>query len=97
MAEFKIVWSQQSIQSLKSIYLYYREKSPRGALNVKNELLNCPKTILFAEQFQADEINPKYRRIIIRDFKVLYKESNGTVQIMDIISTKQSPDSHRLK
>lgn len=71
MEERTIVWTLQAKESLKSIYDYYREKSPQGAGNVKNDLLQSPKTILYARQYQVDEINPKYRRIIVRDFKVL--------------------------
>jgi len=91
MEERTIVWTLQAKESLKSIYDYYREKSPKGARNVKNDLLQSPKTILYARQYQVDEINPKYRRIIVRDFKVLYKESAKKIVVIDIISTKQSP------
>src|SRR5690554_5473611 len=91
MGKITIVWTLQAKNSLKAIHDYYKEKSSQGAKNVKNDLLQSPKTIAFARQYQIDEINPKYRRIIVRDFKVLYKESANTIQIIDILSTKQSP------
>jgi len=91
MEKITIVWTKQARESLKSIYDYYKDKSPKGAKNVKNELLRSPKTIGFSRQYQVDEINPKYRRIVIRDFKVLYKEKKGRIEIIDIISSKQSP------
>jgi len=59
---------------------------------VKNDLLGSPKTIGFAKQYQVDDINPKYRRIVVRDFKVLYKEANNRIAIIDIVSCRQSPD-----
>ncbi len=92
MADLKIVWTKQAHRTLKSINDYYKEKSPQGALNVKNDLLQSPKTIHFAGQCQVDDINPKYRRIVVRDFKLLYKESDGIIHIMDIVCTKQSPN-----
>lgn len=92
MAKYKIVWSNQAKETLKSIYKYYQERSPQGAINVKNDLLKSPKTIIYANQYQVDDINPKCRRIVVRGFKVLYKESNGTIQIMDIVATAQSPE-----
>lgn len=58
-------------ESLKDIYDFYKEKSPGRALNVKNDLVRSPKTIGFAKQNQEDDINPKYRRIVVRDFKGL--------------------------
>lgn len=78
--------------TLKEIYDFYKKKSLKGARNVKADLLNSPKTIYFSKQYQVDDINPKYRRIVVRDYKVLYNEVNGTLQIIDIISTLQSPE-----
>ncbi len=95
MGTRKIVWTLQAKESLKSIYDYYKNKSPQGAKNVRNDLLQSPKTIAFSRQYQVDEINPKYRRIVVRDFKVIYKESAKKIEIIDIISTKQSPSKLR--
>ncbi len=92
MAKLKIIWTRQAKEALKRIYDYYKEKSLQGAKNVRSELLHSPKTIHFAKQYQVDDINPKYRRIVVRDFKVLYKEHNNTILVLDIISTRQSPD-----
>lgn len=90
MMKLGIVWSNQAKEALKSIYDHYKDKSPQGAKNVKSDLLDSPKTILFAKQYQVDEINTGYRRIVVRDYKVLYKEENGVIQIVDIVSTRQS-------
>lgn len=92
MTKPKIVWTKQAKEALKSIYDYYKSKSVKGARNVKSDLLNSPKTIFFSKQYQVDDINPKYRRIVVRHYKVLYKEENGVIQIVDIVSTRQSPD-----
>lgn len=74
MKGIKIIWTKQASESLKNIYNYYRERSPQGALKIQSELLNAPKKIVFSQQYQQDEINPKYRRIVVRDYKVLYLE-----------------------
>jgi plasmid stabilization system protein ParE len=95
MGKIVIVWTLQAKESLKSIYDYYKEKSHQGARNVVKELLQSPKTIAFSKQYQVDDINPKYRRIVVRDFKLLYKESVKRIEIIDIISTKQSPSKLR--
>ncbi|REE01202.1 type II toxin-antitoxin system RelE/ParE family toxin [Marinoscillum furvescens] len=92
MEKLKIIWSNQAKEALRKIYEYYKDKSLSGAKNVKSDLLKAPKTIYFSKQYQIDDINPKYRRIVVRDYKILYKEHNNTIQIVDIISTKQSPD-----
>ena len=92
MNSLKVIWTIQAKEAVKSIYSYYKEDSLQGAKNVKSDLLRSPKTIHFSKQYQIDEINPDYRRIIVRDYKILYKEKEGTIQIMDVVSTKQSPD-----
>jgi hypothetical protein len=55
-------------------------------------LLKAPKTIHYSGQYQVDDINPNYRRIVVRDYKVLYKEEGSVIQILDIVCTKQSPE-----
>lgn len=93
MAKFKIIWTNQAKAEVKKIYDYYKEKSPQGAKNVRSDLLQSPKTIYFARQYQLDDINPEYRRIIVRgDFKVLYKEEAGVIKVVDVVSVRQSPE-----
>ncbi len=97
MRKPKIIWSKQAVAAVKSIYNFYKEKSLQGAKNVKTDLLQSPKTIFYSKQYQVDDINPNYRRIVVRDFKVLYKVNNNVIQIIDVISTKQSPEKLRRK
>ena len=97
MDELKIIWTQQAKAAVKSIYNYYKVKSLQGAKNVKSDLLQSPKAIRFSKQYQLDDINPNYRRIVVRDYKVLYKEKNNRIQIMDIVNTKQSPEKLKNK
>lgn len=92
MRKLKIVWTMQAKEALKDIYDYYKDKSPQGAKNVKSDLLKAPKSVYFSMQYQVDDINPKYRRIIVRDYKILYKENKSTILVMDVVSTRQSPE-----
>jgi len=91
MKELKVVWTSQARESLKKIYGYYKDKSEQGAKNVRDEIYKSPGSIRFAKQYQIDELNPDYRRIIVRDYKVIYKEDKGVVRIVDIQSTRQEP------
>jgi plasmid stabilization system protein ParE len=93
MGNYKIIWSFQAKQDLKDIYEYWKKKSVQGAKNVRSDILKSPKTIYFAKQYQVDDINPKYRRIVVRSFyKVLYREQKHTISIMGVVSTSQSPE-----
>lgn len=91
MRPSSIIWSQQAVDSLNIIFEYHRAQSEQGAQNIRKELLQAPRTIQFAHQYQLDDINPKYRRVIVRDYKVLYSEVAGVIKIVDIISSRQSP------
>lgn len=97
MGELKIIWSKQARLAVKSIFSYYKKKSLQGANNVKTDLLQSPKSIRFAKQYQVDEINSNYRRIVVRDYKVLYNEKNNVIRIMDVVGTKQSPEELKNK
>ncbi|MBR9999604.1 MAG: type II toxin-antitoxin system RelE/ParE family toxin [Cyclobacteriaceae bacterium] len=92
MSRPKIIWSKQAKESLKNIYDYYKDKSLQGAKNVLSDLVNAPGKIVFARQYQVDEINPKYRRIVVRDYKLLYRDSGNSIMVMDIVGTRQAPE-----
>ena len=93
MGNIKIFWTTQAKKDLKNIYEFWKKKSVQGAKNVRSDILKSPKTIYYAKQYQIDDINPNYRRIVVRtNYKVLYREIKNTIYIMGIISTHQSPD-----
>lgn len=93
MGNYKIKWSSLAKQDLKNIYDYWKTKSLQGAKNVRSDILKSPETVHFAEQYQVDDINPKYRRIVVRsDYKILYRVNEDTIFIMGIINTQQSTD-----
>lgn len=85
----KVVWTHTAKKQLQTIYNFYKEKSVQGANNIKNEILDTTKKIHFSEQYQKDDIEPEYRRIIVRDYKVLYLEENNVIYISKIFSTKR--------
>lgn len=97
MESLKIIWTKQARTAVKNIYNFYKEKSLQGAKNVKSDLLQSPKAIRYSKQYQLDDINPNYRRIVVRDHKILYKEKENIIQIMDVISTRQSPEKLKNK
>lgn len=80
MSSYKIIWASQAKQDLKHIYEYWKKKSAQGATNVRSDILKSSKTIHYAKQYQVDDINPKYRRIVVRTYyKVLYQERKNTI------------------
>lgn len=86
----KVVWTHQALKSLAEILNYRYTDIPEARKVVHREILSYSKKIVFAEQYQKDDIFPEYRRIIVRDYKLLYKEEKGIIYIMNLVCTKSS-------
>jgi plasmid stabilization system protein ParE len=96
MAELKKAWTKTATAQLKVIYESYKVKSPQAAKTIKDEILQATKSLHFAEQYQRDEIEPEFRRIIVRHYKLVYIEKNGIVFIARIFDTRQDPDKQKV-
>jgi plasmid stabilization system protein ParE len=93
----KIDWTGTAKSALKTVFKYHAEYSESAAENLINEIVDTADSIVFAKQYQVDEINPNYRRIVVRDYKVLYSEQNNIIQIMNVVNTTQSPEELKKK
>ena len=91
METLKIIWTNQAKLQLKELYKFYKEKSPQGAKNIKNDILKATKELVFSKQHQADEIEPSFRRIIVSHYKIIYKVDATTIAILRIFDTRQNP------
>jgi plasmid stabilization system protein ParE len=93
--ELKKVWTNTAKAQLKAIYENYKVKSSQNAKSIKNEILQATKELYFAQQYQQDEIEPEYRRIIVRHYKLLYIVENEIVFIVSIFDTRQDPHKQK--
>ena len=94
MAKLKTVWTDRAKAQLKQIhdYLKYEKKTPQGAANVKRDLIEASKGVTYVEQYQKDDINQNYRRIVVRHYKLIYKEDKDRIIILRVFDTIQNPD-----
>lgn len=95
MNKTNIVWTNEAKNELKTIQSYYKEKSTQGAKNILNDILKAIKEIRFFEQYQVDEINSDFRRIIVRHYKIIYTIETQTIIIVSIFDTRQNPNKQR--
>ena len=95
MAELKKIWTNTARAQLKAIYENYKVKSLQAAKTLKDEILQTTKELYFAGQYQKDEIESEFRRIIVRHYKILYIEENGIVFIARIFDTRQNPNTQK--
>ena len=91
----QVVWTRQARESLNAILAYRYKDIPSAKKIVRKDIINASKKIVFAEQYQKDEILPQYNRIIVRDYKILYKEISGIAYILNVICTKASIKRHK--
>lgn len=96
MAKLIIRWSDEAIQDLRLVFLDLQKRNSKEiALKIRTELFRAPKSIIFPEQFQVDEYFPRFRRIVVRNYKVLYYENEGTINIAGIFNSYQ--DTSKMK
>lgn len=88
-----ILWDNQAKSDLKLIFEYIKLKSLQGAKSVIRDIVIQSKNIHFVEQYQIDEfLGEPYRRMIIRDYKIIYKiHSNTEIRILQIFDSRQNP------
>ena len=90
------VWTNEAISDLNSIYSHLLEwNSKISAQKIINEILNAPNGIVFGEQFQIDEYYPNFRRIVIRNYKILYHFTTEAIIIVAVFNTKRHPSTLR--
>ena len=89
----KILWDNEAKSDLKLIFEFIKLKSLQGAKNVVRDIVAQSKNIYFAEQYQVDEfLGEPYRRMIVRDYKIIYKINSQTeIRILQIFDTRQNP------
>ena len=87
-----ILWDNQAKADLKLIFEFIKLKSPQGARNVIRDIVIQSKNIYFVEQYQVDDfLGEPYRRMIVRDYKVIYKiHSKTEIRILQIFDTRQN-------
>lgn len=88
-----IFWDNQAKADLKLIFEFIKLNSLQGAKNVVRDIVAQSRNIHFIEQYQVDEIlGEPFRRIIIRDYKIIYKiHSEYEIRILQIFDTRQNP------
>jgi plasmid stabilization system protein ParE len=87
----KVEWTDTAKAALKNVFDFHAKYSEQSAENIVNDIIDTADTIVFTHQYQIDDINPNYRRMVVRDYKVLYKVNRKVVFIMNIVSTKDNP------
>lgn len=91
---YKIIWTDEAKNDLKDIYDFIKNKSSQGAKNVISDIRTATKSVHFSNQNENEWYNSKYKKIIVRNYKILYQtnEQKKELIIFAVFDTRQNPD-----
>ena len=89
---YAIFWTTNAKLDLKDIYLSLEQNiSLLVATKITDEIFESLNSIIFPDQLQIDEYRIDCRRIIIRNYKILYQFHHNTIYVVRIFNTFQDP------
>ena len=89
---YEIFWTTNAKLDLKDIYLSLIHKfSLSVASKVTDEIFESVNSITFPDQFQTDEYRIDCRRMITRNYKILYQFHHNKIYVIRIFNTFQDP------
>ena len=87
-----VIWTSKSFEDISNIHNYLSNKiSIETANKIIDEIYQAPNSITFVEQFQIDEYRKDCRRIIVRNYKILYHIKDSEIFIIRVFNTLQDP------
>ena len=89
---YAIFWTTNAKLDLKDIYLSLEQNiSLPVATKITDEIFESLNSIIFPDQFVIDDYRIDCRRIIVRNYKILYQFHNNTIYVVRIFNTFQDP------
>jgi len=90
MNKISVFWTQEAENDLDLIYDYYFEKSPIVALRLINEIIASTESLVFSNQYQIEDYKSDCRRIVIKNYKVLYTIEIDSIYIVRVFDSRRS-------
>jgi addiction module RelE/StbE family toxin len=90
---YKVIWSNTAKNDLKDIHDFIKQKSEQGAKNVIADIRKAAKSLHFSKQTQIEKYLPACRRIIVRNYKILYTtdDSKKELYVVRVFDTRRNP------
>jgi len=89
-----IIWTETAQEDLDLIYRFLLNYSKNAAEDIVRKILNEPKILKKGFEYigAVDDINPKYRRLIVGNYKILYSVQDSNIYINAIFDCRQNPE-----
>lgn len=93
----KVVWSAWALQQLDEIYAWYRTQAAAAVADrIVEDILAVTRLL---EQFPyGGQVEPwlehqgfGHRRLVVRNYKVVYRVIEDEVRIVDVFDSRQDP------
>ena len=89
-----IIWSSDAKKDLKKIHQFYSNQSKSYANKSIDKIFNSINQIVFASQYQEDEIlGFPFRRLFVNHVKIVYEVIENTITIYGLFDTRKDPNS----
>jgi mRNA-degrading endonuclease RelE of RelBE toxin-antitoxin system len=81
---FEVFWTASAKKDLRKII---------GTVSQDKftKIVEAPLSVVFLEQFQVDEYRIDCRRIIVGNYKLLYRFKNNLITVVRVFNTHQDP------
>ena len=89
----QVIWTRQAQKALKDVLEFRYKDIPIAKRIVRQDIIDATKTISFPKQYQKDIYFPKYRKITVRDYRILYKSEEHIAYIMNVVCSKAGESS----
>lgn len=87
MAEIKIIWSEGALQDIDEVISFIAKNSIHYAVNFASKIIDSVeilKTFPEIGRIVPEYDNPNLREIIYRNYRIVYKISIDTVEIVTV-------------
>lgn len=103
MEQTNLIWTETSIKDLEEIIEYISDDSINIAIEkyetiieATNDLINYPKKGRIIPELEMQNIT-KYRELIMKPWKIMYKQEQNIVYIMAIIDGRRNIEDILMK
>ncbi len=91
----QVIWTRQAQKALKDVLEFRYKDIPIAKRIVRQDIIDATKTISFPKQYQKDIYFPQYRKITVRDYRILYKSEEHIAYIMNVVCSKAGESSEK--
>ncbi len=90
----QVKWSQPSIEDLKDIFDFYKEKSVTAAIHMVEGIEIAGNTLTPEFLYQREpNLNIQHRRILYKHYKIIYEVEENTIEILRVFDSRKDPNA----